>query len=112
MTIKDVLTPERVLKIISDFKSKTGFNIVFNIDTINEKHNYAYLKSEKFAQKDLGVLANNFKNVVILISIQYNENNNMLYYYANFRYDHIIGGSNGTGVLDLQGKEFNSSLKI
>lgn len=100
------LFESKVTEIIKEFEVKSGIKGL-NFE-FNEREGY---RGEKYYElianvptSALGIMANNLKNVQIIISLRKTQDGEM-YYDAGFRYEHKDGGRNGMDVMTIDGSQ-------
>ena len=99
------LFESKVTEIIKEFEVKSGIeglNFEFE-EKENRKEKYYQLVAN-VPTSALGIMANNLKNVQIVISLRKTQDGEM-YYDAGFRYEHKDGGRNGMDVMTIDGLE-------
>lgn len=99
----------------NDFVKETNIPITkFSIKSIGDLDDSyrpmpSYLESNYLDDK-IGIFANNFRKVYVLLSIGYKKNEEgkeNLFVWGSLKYTHLDGGSNGTSVLDSMQKPLN-----
>ncbi len=93
---------------VAEFERNTGiYGLKFQMDA--STHYYVARVPEEM----VGVLKNNFKEVKIFIRTFVIEDGAKLLIYADFRYIHRDGGSNGVSVMDADGERvFRAELDL